>query len=127
MYVMPVVDSVDKMFVRQVQEVFHVTPPQGVMWAVVITFPDIVEALTKEDEKSIKAPQRAQPSAHQIASRAVVTSADPRRAGPRSRVPDPRDPRATRGDPRDPRAKPNTSNAMSPDLADALAALENQT
>merc|ERR1712110_887191 len=102
MYVMPVVENLPKNVRKKVFQVFRIDPPLGVMWAVVITFPDIVkdlQALTQPLPST-----RAQPSAAQIASRTVVTSVDPRRADPRRA--DPRDPRAKK----DPRQKPEPTS-----------------
>ena len=117
-YIMPVDDNWSRENLQKIKKCFGVPPPSGVMWAIIIQFPEIQKMLGER----LPSQQRMQPNATEIKTIRI----DPRQihVDPRA-VADPR----MAGDPRmaaDPRMarKDTVSELMNPDISDALKRLE---
>jgi len=82
MYIMPVIEDLKRETIKAINENFNgAFPPKGVMWGVVVQFPDVLAALKGD---IIERHVRAQPSAKEIKSRVVTQNSDPRAADPRA-------------------------------------------
>jgi len=83
MYIMPVIDDLSPATLSAIRNNFNCFPPKGVMWGVVVQFPEVLTVLKGD---IVERHVRVQPSAKEIKSRVITKNNDPRAADPRARA-----------------------------------------